>query len=302
MADNVAITPGTGATIAADDIGGVLYPRNKVVFGADGTATDVGPNAGMPISNGWIEVTSAGVSANNSDIMSLDVSAYRWLSVQMTGTFTGSTITVQGSNDNTTWYSIVLQRIDASNTTAATMNALGQCLAGPINTRYLRVRTTGYGTGTVNAVLELSAVPSMLMNPNIAVVNQISNGVLITSLPAAATAQIASAARTATNSSGQSNNNTVFRGVRAFVTVTSAGSGSITPSIEQMLPGTATWVTLLTGPAITANGTTIMTVYPGATPVANLVVDDHVGYAFRITITHNNANTMTYSAGANYLP
>lgn len=36
MADNVAITPGSGATAAADDIGGVLFQRVKVVHGADG--------------------------------------------------------------------------------------------------------------------------------------------------------------------------------------------------------------------------------------------------------------------------
>lgn len=46
MADNVAITPGTGATVAADDIGGVLYQRVKPAIGADGTAVDVSAGAG----------------------------------------------------------------------------------------------------------------------------------------------------------------------------------------------------------------------------------------------------------------
>jgi hypothetical protein len=36
MADNVSITPGVGANIAADEIGGVKYPRSKMVVGADG--------------------------------------------------------------------------------------------------------------------------------------------------------------------------------------------------------------------------------------------------------------------------
>lgn len=40
-ADNTGYTPGTGATIAADDIGGVLYQRTKISQGADGSATDV---------------------------------------------------------------------------------------------------------------------------------------------------------------------------------------------------------------------------------------------------------------------
>lgn len=41
MADNVAITPGSGATVAADDIGGVLHQRVKVSIGADGSAADL---------------------------------------------------------------------------------------------------------------------------------------------------------------------------------------------------------------------------------------------------------------------
>jgi len=41
VADNVGYTPGTGATVAADDIGGVLHQRVKIGVGADGSATDV---------------------------------------------------------------------------------------------------------------------------------------------------------------------------------------------------------------------------------------------------------------------
>lgn len=40
MADNVAITAGSGTTIAADDIGGVKHQRVKISIGADGTAAD----------------------------------------------------------------------------------------------------------------------------------------------------------------------------------------------------------------------------------------------------------------------
>jgi hypothetical protein len=49
MADNVAITPGSGAIAAADDIGGVLYQRVKVSHGADGSATDTSEAAPLPI-------------------------------------------------------------------------------------------------------------------------------------------------------------------------------------------------------------------------------------------------------------
>ena len=49
MADNVGYTPGTGATVAADEIGGVLHQRVKIGVGADGTAVDVSEANPMPI-------------------------------------------------------------------------------------------------------------------------------------------------------------------------------------------------------------------------------------------------------------
>lgn len=49
MADNVGYTPGSGATVAADEIGGVLYQRVKPVTGADGSAVDVSETNPMPI-------------------------------------------------------------------------------------------------------------------------------------------------------------------------------------------------------------------------------------------------------------
>jgi hypothetical protein len=48
MADNVGYTPGTGATIAADEIGGVLHQRVKLGVGADGQAVDVSESNPMP--------------------------------------------------------------------------------------------------------------------------------------------------------------------------------------------------------------------------------------------------------------
>ena len=49
MADNVAYTPGSGATIAADDIGGVLYQRVKMIHGVDGVAHETADNNPLPI-------------------------------------------------------------------------------------------------------------------------------------------------------------------------------------------------------------------------------------------------------------
>ena len=52
MADNIGITPGTGATAAADDISGILYQRVKITVGADGTNDgDVATGNPMPVTD-----------------------------------------------------------------------------------------------------------------------------------------------------------------------------------------------------------------------------------------------------------
>jgi hypothetical protein len=62
MADNVAITAGSGTTIAADDIGGVLHQRVKISIGADGSATD------WPVNSGNVGATVPRVTLASDDV------------------------------------------------------------------------------------------------------------------------------------------------------------------------------------------------------------------------------------------
>lgn len=57
MADNVAITPGVGTSIATDDIGGVQYQRVKVTFGVDGSASDVNSGNPLPVTGTFFQAT-----------------------------------------------------------------------------------------------------------------------------------------------------------------------------------------------------------------------------------------------------
>lgn len=50
MADNVAITPGAGVSVAADDISGVLWQRIKIGWGVDGVAVDASATNPLPVS------------------------------------------------------------------------------------------------------------------------------------------------------------------------------------------------------------------------------------------------------------
>ncbi len=65
MSDNVAITQGSGTTIAADNISSVLYQRTKMVWGADGTATDVSAANPLPTTRtpATLHVTATAASA-----------------------------------------------------------------------------------------------------------------------------------------------------------------------------------------------------------------------------------------------
>lgn len=83
MADNVAITAGSGTTIAADDIGGVLHQRVKLSQGADGVGVDVSSAAPL-------NVTLANTGANGTPIV-VDLGSNNDVtvtgSVAVTGTF-----------------------------------------------------------------------------------------------------------------------------------------------------------------------------------------------------------------------
>lgn len=50
MSDNIPITPGSGVTIAAENVSGVYYQVVKVAYGALDTATDVSASAPLPVS------------------------------------------------------------------------------------------------------------------------------------------------------------------------------------------------------------------------------------------------------------
>lgn len=156
MADNATITPGSGITVGADDVGGVLMQRVKPVWGPDGTATDVDAATGLPVQPGYKEL-SGSASANNTDLVLTDASGYRWISVQVSGPFAG-TVSVQQSNDNTTFYAVALAGPNGPANTF--INA--SLLSGPLNARYVRVRFTAYTSGTATATVGLSAAPSQL--------------------------------------------------------------------------------------------------------------------------------------------
>ena len=69
MADNFDYTPGTGETGAADDIGGVKFPRVKLIHGADGTNDgDVASGNPLPVTDSANEALLTTIDADTDAI------------------------------------------------------------------------------------------------------------------------------------------------------------------------------------------------------------------------------------------
>lgn len=69
MADNVAITAGSGTSIATDDIGGVHYQIMKVSFGALNTATAVSASDPLPVTVSNANANGSATSANSAPVV-----------------------------------------------------------------------------------------------------------------------------------------------------------------------------------------------------------------------------------------
>jgi hypothetical protein len=170
MADNIDVTPGTGKTIAADDIGGVLHQRVKVEFGADSSATDVSSANPLPAVISHTDTapstqnitaadaaTSTTTGANSQAIYtgtptansaaSFTLSGQASVIIQTTGTWV-ATLQVEISMDGgTTWFARGVHQAGTSYTSVSfTGNfAGGASVSGYTN---VRVRATAYTSGT----------------------------------------------------------------------------------------------------------------------------------------------------------
>lgn len=72
-------------------------------------------------------------------------------------------------------------------------------------------------------------------------------------------------------------------------------------SIDAYDDASGKWYNILTSLAITAVGTTILKVGLGLNVAANTVANDFLPDKYRVTITKNNATSITYSIGIVYI-
>lgn len=120
-------------------------------------------------------------------------------------------------------------------------------------------------------------------------------------LPNADVTLLASAARTANaNSADQTNGG--HKGLHVVIDVTAiADSPSVVFTIEGKDAVSGKYYTLLASAAITGVGTTVLRVFPGLAAAANAAANDVLPRTWRVTTTHDDADSITYSVGASVI-
>lgn len=154
---------------------------------------------------------------------------------------------------------------------------------------------TDGASGTTNQLIDLAGTARA-----IAVQGAIYNGTTwdLQRNNVAGTA-LASAARTATTNSADLVNYN-GRGVVVVLDVTAfAATPTITLTVEGKDPVSGGYYTILSGAAINVAGTSrnVYVVYPGVTETANVDASHPLPRTFRITVTHGDADSVTYSVG-----
>lgn len=92
------------------------------------------------------------------------------------------------------------------------------------------------------------------------------------------------------------------RGLHLIIDVTAVtATPSVVPTIDGYDTLSTKYYNLLTGLAITATGTTVLKIYPGIATIVNAAASDVTPNTIRITMTHGDADSITYTVAAHLL-
>jgi hypothetical protein len=133
----VEIKSGNSTDLAVVD--SINKALRVVQYHTDGTPHDHDP----------IPLTVNPVTVVNNDLLgSFDASAYKYISIQLTGTWVG-TIKFQGSNDNGTFENIVVQNTGVVLEPYVLSLSANGGVKVPVLFKFLRIRVTSYTSGIV---------------------------------------------------------------------------------------------------------------------------------------------------------
>lgn len=135
MADNIAITAGTGTTIATDDVGGAHYQRIKLDVGADGAALPVSYTNPMPVKQTtlgetWVAVADAVALAGSKWHLTVYNSAAQVLKVRKLFLVNVQTTAVTGVAVRANLYKIASAPTGGTTVTPQKMDSTNAALSG----------------------------------------------------------------------------------------------------------------------------------------------------------------------------
>jgi hypothetical protein len=123
---------------------GIIDPISKAL-----RVTNYNPNGSIVDTKTPISVTINPVTVVNNDIFaSTDVSNYKYISLQLTGTWVGI-VKFQGSNNNGTFEDIVVQNTGVVLSPYVLEMTSNGGVKIPVLFKYLRIRVTAYTSGSV---------------------------------------------------------------------------------------------------------------------------------------------------------
>ncbi|MFO0467437.1 MAG: hypothetical protein ACK5ZS_00605 [bacterium] len=292
MSDNIAVTPGSGATAAADNIGGVLFQRVKLTVGADGTNDgDVATGNPMPVREMDPSTTTAfgPITAADTVLFSaVDTAHEKIVVLQVTGSFIDG-IALQASHDATTWFNIQATSFDTDVTVIDTIPGPG-LFSAVVNARWFRAITLPSFSGTVSGsyALRTGAVESPFSQTKIMAVDP---GLM---LPVSAQDERGNLVRVRANQFGQliPADNLPFTGGRntagPILTLDTTGYGSVVVQLSGTWAGTVTFQS--SNDALTWVSAIGWSVAGAATPVATSTANGQwiipaAGRYFRVAVT-----------------
>lgn len=136
MPDNISSPIASGQVLATDEIAGVHYPRSKMTYGADGSATDVSSTNPLPVVNPRLAPEVWSTPGTGRSFVTLQT-----LKIQVTGTVT-SGYTPQVSGLGTDYANWVVYDRDGNALTSITAPGVYTMEAGSF------IRLTGGAGGT----------------------------------------------------------------------------------------------------------------------------------------------------------
>jgi hypothetical protein len=112
---------------------------------------------------------------------------------------------------------------------------------------------------------------------------------------------LASAARTATVSVSGINTGNAPAAYFVLDVTADPAAASITWKVDYLDETSGKYINLLTGAAVADVGTTVYKVSPALASVANSVAQEHLPQTLKVTVTHADADSITYSVSLHLL-